>query len=247
MSASHDPIPSTVSSGTSVLRLLTRDGPMQVYTARPKAPARGAVIVIQEAFGVNDHIRDVTRRLAGRGHLALAPDMFHRSGVGTLGYDRREQAMAEIGALGPDEINTDVGAVLEHVRTAEGIDRVSVMGFCFGGRAAFTAATAHPGLAGTVVFYGPGIAAGPHAVIDRAVSITAPMLLHVGDRDPTIPAEQIGTIDGALTAAGVDFEQHVYPGAGHAFACDARPQMYSHLNAGTAWKRTYTFLDEHMS
>ncbi|MFC6879034.1 MULTISPECIES: dienelactone hydrolase family protein [Actinomadura] len=226
----------------------TADGPMRVYAARPAEPNGSAVVVLQEAFGVNDHIQDVARRLAERGHLALAPDLFHRNGVGTLGYEQHAEAMPLIGAIGADAIITDVRAVLDHLAAAEGIgaDRTAVVGFCFGGRAAFTAATALPGLAGTVVFYGPGIAAGPHAVLDRAASIDAPLLLHVGAQDPTIPAEQVEAIDAALRDAGVDFEQHVYEGAGHAFACDARPNMYVAGPAETAWARTHAFLDRRL-
>jgi carboxymethylenebutenolidase len=230
------------------ITLETAGGPMGVYAARPSTPNGRAVVVLQEAFGVNEHIQDIARRFAARGYLALAPDLFHRNGVGTLAYDQHAEAMPLIGAIGPDEIITDVRAVLDRLGGVEGIGagRTAVVGFCFGGRAAFTAATAVPGLAATVVFYGPGIAAGPHAVLDRADSIDAPMLLHVGAEDPTIPAEQVTAIDETLRKAGVDFEQHVYDGAGHAFACDARPHMYKAGPAAEAWSRTHDFLDRHL-
>ncbi|MCP2335760.1 dienelactone hydrolase family protein [Actinomadura rupiterrae] len=225
----------------------TATGPMRVYIARPDGPASRAVVVLQEAFGVNDHIQDIARRFAERGFLAVAPDLFHRNGVGTLAYDQHAEAMPLIGAIGADQIVTDVRAAQEYL-AGEGIPagRTAVVGFCFGGRAAFTAATAIPGLAATVVFYGPGIAAGPHAVLDRAAKIDAPLLLHVGADDPTIPSEQVAAIQDALTAAGADFEQHVYAGAGHAFACDARPHMYREEAADLAWTRTRAFLDRHL-
>ncbi|MBO2457596.1 dienelactone hydrolase family protein [Actinomadura violacea] len=232
---------------TEWITVETADGPMRVHTARPDAPADRAVIVLQEAFGVNDHIQDITRRFAARGFLALAPDLFHRTGITTLGYDQHAEAMPLIGAIGPDAITTDIGAVLDHL-AGEGVPaaRTAVVGFCFGGRAAFTAATTIPGLAATVVFYGPGIAAGPHAVLDRAGAIDAPMLLHVGADDPTIPADQVKAIDAVLQNAGTDHEQHVYDDAGHAFACDARPHMYRPGPADTAWTRTHAFLDRHL-
>ncbi|WP_067479096.1 dienelactone hydrolase family protein [Actinomadura hibisca] len=225
----------------------TADGPMRLYVARPDGPATRAVVVLQEAFGVNDHIQDIARRFAERGFLAVAPDLFHRNGVGTLGYDQHAEAMPLIGAIDADQIVTDVRAALAHL-DGKGVaaGRTAVVGFCFGGRAAFTAATAIPGLAATVVFYGPGIAAGPHAVLDRAKSIDAPLLLHVGAEDPTIPAEQVAAIEDALSGAGVEFAQHVYTGAGHAFACDARPHMYRDEPAALAWERTHTFLDRHL-
>ncbi|MER6959939.1 dienelactone hydrolase family protein [Streptomyces sp. NPDC000618] len=233
---------------TDWITVSTADGPMRVYVARPAQPADRAVVILQEAFGVNDHIQDIACRYAARGYLALAPDLFHRNGVGTLGYEQHAEAMPLIGAIGPEAIVTDVEAVLARLAGKEGIPttRTAINGFCFGGRAAFTAATGIRGLGATVVFYGPGIAAGPHAVVDRAKSIDAPMLLHVGSADPTIPGDQVVTIDRALTAAGVDFESYVYEGAGHAFACGARPHMYVEDSARTAWQRTHAFLDEHL-
>ncbi|GAA2611939.1 dienelactone hydrolase family protein [Actinomadura fulvescens] len=232
---------------TEWITVQTADGPMRVYVARPYAPATRAVVVLQEAFGVNDHIQDIARRFAERGFLAVAPDLFHRNGVGALGYDRHAEAMPLIGAISADQIVTDVRAALEYL-AGEDVQngRTAVVGFCFGGRAAFTAATAIPGLAATVVFYGPGIAGGPHAVLDRAKEIDAPLLLHVGADDPTIPAEQVTAIQDTLVAAGAGFVQHVYPGAGHAFACDARPHLYHEESASLAWARTHTFLDRHL-
>ncbi|MGI5404819.1 dienelactone hydrolase family protein [Streptomyces sp. CA-135486] len=243
---SDQPPPASVA--TDWVTLPTADGPMRTYAARPATPANRAVVVLQEAFGVNHHIQDIAHRYAARGFLALAPDLFHRNGAGTLGYEQHAEAMPLIGAIGPDAIVTDVNAVLDHLAQAEAIPaaRTAVNGFCFGGRAAFTAAASISGLAATVIFYGPGIAAGPHAVLDRAKSIDAPMLLHVGAEDPTIPADQVAAIDAALNAAGVTFDSYVYEGAGHAFACDARPHMYCADPAETAWQRTHTFLKRHL-
>ena len=233
--------------------LETADGPMRLYAAypqpqpQPQQLATRAVVVLQEAFGVNEHIQNVTRRFAARGFLAVAPDLFHRNGIAELRYDQHAEAMPLIGAIGPDAIITDISTVLRKLAD-EGFapERIAIIGFCFGGRAAFTAATATPGLGAAVVFYGPGIAAGPHAVLDRAASITAPLLLHVGSQDPTIPPEQIEAIASALRASGTSFAQHVYDGAGHAFACDARPHMFREPAATQAWDRTHDFLDEHI-
>ncbi|SFO37165.1 dienelactone hydrolase family protein [Actinomadura madurae] len=235
-------------SATAWRSVETADGAMNVYRAVPAGATDTAVIVLQEAFGVNEYIQDVTRRMAGRGHLGCAPDLFHRNGVGVLGYDRHTEAMPLIGAIGVDEIIADVRAVVDGLAVHDGIpaERIAVIGFCFGGRAAFTAATAIGGLAGTVVFYGPGIAAGPHAVLDRADRLDAPILMHVGSEDPTIPADQIAAIDAALARTSVPAEQHVYPGAGHAFACDARPAMYDAGAAALAWDRTFEFFDKHL-
>ncbi|MFT4068067.1 dienelactone hydrolase family protein [Paraburkholderia sp.] len=232
---------------TEWITLSTPDGAMRAYVARPLNATR-AVIVLQEAFGVNAHIQDVTRRLAGRGFLAIAPDLFHRSAVGEFGYDQHAEAVATIGSIGAPQIVADIGAVLDYLRDGAALDadRCAVIGFCFGGRAAFTAATAYPALGAAVVFYGGGIAAGPHALLDRVAQIEAPLLLHVGDSDPVIPREQIDALDAALRQANLTYRQHVYEQAGHAFACDARPAQFRRAAAELAWERTFAFLDEHV-
>lgn len=224
--------------------LETADGAMSSYVARPSHPATHAVVVLQEAFGVNPHICALADRFAELGYLALAPDLFHRTGVDVLGYDQHAEAVALISRIGVEAIETDIRAVAHHLHVAEGITLgyIAVVGFCFGGRAAFSAATRLPDLGAAVVFYGPGIAAGPHAVIQDAHRISAPLLIHVGQDDPTIPAAHVHAIDEALTQAGVRFQQHVYPGAGHAFLCDARPAMYRQDAAALAWDRTVAFL-----
>ncbi len=228
--------------------IATASGPMKLHLARPSQAARRAVIVAHEAFGVNDQIRGVVERFAARGFLAVAPDLFHRSGVEQLAYDQHAEAVALIGGITAADITQDIGAVLDHLAGEEHVPRAStaVVGFCFGGRAAFTAAVALPGLAASVVFYGPGVAAGPHALLDQAGRIRCPMLLHVGADDPLIPAEHREAIDRALSATGVPFEQHVYAGAGHAFANEDRPQMYRADEAGQAWRATDAFLDRHV-
>ena len=231
---------------TDWLTLDTADGPMPLYLARPSAATPpAAVIVLQEAFGVNDHIQDVTRRVAANGYLALAPNLFHRSGIDTVEYTDRDTAMRLIGELGTEPIVTDVGAVLSYLADAENIlaDRVAVLGFCFGGRAAFTVATALP-VAATVVFYGPGIARGPHATLDQTANIKGPVLMLVGDGDPTIPAEDVSATRAAAQRFGADLRVVVFAGAGHAFHCDARPAQYVADAAREAWLDTTEFLDQ---
>ncbi|MET7339200.1 dienelactone hydrolase family protein [Nonomuraea sp. NPDC005650] len=228
------------------LELSTRDGLMRVYRVRPADPItpRAAVMVLQEAFGVNDHIRDVTHRVAAEGYLALAPELFHRTGGGAVDYTDRDTAMALIDALSPEEITTDIHAVLDHLDEHEHIppQRCASIGFCFGGRAAVTAATSTPELGATVAFYGPGVVAGPHAVLDRLANITGAVLMIVGDQDPTIPAAHRDQIRAAADSAGVDLRLEVFPGAGHAFHCDARPTLYRADAAAKAWQMTMSLL-----
>jgi carboxymethylenebutenolidase len=152
----------TLSVETSWHDITTPQGTMRVYRAQPAGAAEPdrAIVVLQEAFGVNSHIQDITRRAAAQGYVAVAPELFHRTGTRTVGYSDHSVAMGLIGALGRDEIDNDVTATCAYLADTDGIpiERAGLMGFCFGGRAAFTAATALPGLAATVAFYGPGVA-----------------------------------------------------------------------------------------
>jgi carboxymethylenebutenolidase len=225
----------------------TSDGPMRVYRVEPRpedaAAPHTAVVVLQEAFGVNDHIQDVARRFAAQGYLAVAPDLFHRFGIQTVDYTDRDTAMTLIGELGPDSIIEDVSAVLTCLADAAEIPvgRTAIVGFCFGGRAAFTAATALP-VGATVVFYGPGIVRGPHAVLDRTANIAGPVLMLIGDADPTIPADDIAAIQSAAERPDTDLRIITFAGARHAFHCDARPNAYVADAARQAWLDTTEFL-----
>lgn len=216
----------------------TPDGVMGLYRAQPEGqrPDR-AIVVLQEAFGVNEHIQDVTRRVAAAGFVAIAPELFHRTGTRTLDYPDHPAAMALITELGREQVDNDIAATCDHLRDVDGIarERTGLMGFCFGGRAAFTAATALPGLAATAVFYGPGVASGPHGVLDRIGGLGGPLLYLVGDEDPTIPASDLDAIREAADMHGSDVRIETFPGAGHAFHCDARPQMYRPQAAAAAW------------
>lgn len=233
------------------LTLETLEGPMRVYRVRPRrdeaAPPPAAVILLQEAFGVNEHIQDVARRIAAEGYLAVAPDLFHRSNTAEVDYSDLDTAMALIGELGPDEVIPDVRTVFSALVEQEQIpaDRIAVVGFCFGGWAAFAAATALP-LAASVVFYGPGIVSGTHAVLTRVAGISGPVLMHVGDADPTIPAEDLAAIRAAARETGVDLRLVVHPGTGHGFHCDLRPDVYDADAAGRAWLQTVDFLEHQL-
>lgn len=229
------------------LPLDTADGTMLAYRVRPATSNSGtppaAVILLQEAFGVNDHIQDVARRFAAHGYLVVAPELFHGSGVHVVPYTDHDAAIALIGQIGPEPIVTDVGAVVCYLGDTEHIapEHIAVVGFCFGGRAAFTAAAALP-LAAAVVFYGPGIVRGPHAVLDQTGNITGRVLMFAGSEDPRIPADDIAAIRAAAQHHNVDLTVTVFPGAGHAFHCDARPTHYVADAATQAWRATIDFL-----
>lgn len=228
----------------------TADGPMDLYEALPSGAARGAVVVVQEAFGVNDHIREVTDRFAEAGFHAVAPALFHRAGGGTAPYDDFAQVLPLFEGLTDAGILVDVDAALDHLRSA-GIDDASIgiVGFCMGGRVTFLVSIERA-LGAAVGFYGGGIlnARFPQfpALIGRVGELRTPWLGLFGDRDTSIPVEEVEELRSALAGADVATEVVRYADAEHGFHCDARPSYDADASAD-AWARTLTWLGEHLS
>lgn len=229
----------------------TTDGPMRLYTARPDGEPRGAIVVVQEAFGVNPHIEDVTRRTADAGYYAVAPDVFHRSGPGSIvEYGDFGKVMDFFKDVSGDEaILTDIGAAIEHCRTNGFTDqRIGIVGFCFGGRVSFLTAL-HYALGASVGFYGGGIVTGRFPqfppLLDRVQSLQTPWLGLFGDQDASIPVDDVETLRSALRDANVETEVVRYPDAGHGFHCDRRAD-YREDDARDAWARTLQWFASHL-
>jgi carboxymethylenebutenolidase len=223
---------------------------MPVYQAIPDGP-RGGVVVIQEAFGVNDHIEDVTRRFAAAGYHAVAPHLFHRSGGGSVGYDNFAAIMPLFEGLTDEAVVADLdGArtVLHGAGLADG--SIGVVGFCFGGRVSFLAALERE-LGAAVGFYGGGIGKagrmGHAALVGLAAELRTPWLGLFGDQDQGIAVDEVEAIRAALAAgAATDHQVVRYPDATHGFHCDARP-AYHQPSATDAWDRTLRWLEAHLS
>jgi carboxymethylenebutenolidase len=228
----------------------TADGPMEVYVAVPDGTPAGAVIVIQEAFGVNDYIRDVTCRFADAGYHAVAPTMFHRAGGGTAPYDDFSKVMPLFRGVSDAGIVADVDATVAYLRGA-GFDdqQIGIVGFCFGGRVTFLIATRRA-LGAAVGFYGGGIVTKRLPLFDpligEAARLATPWLGLFGDADGGIPiadVEQLReTLDRETTVA---HEIVRYPGAEHGFHCDRR-SSYQEAAATDGWKRTLDWLRQHL-
>jgi carboxymethylenebutenolidase len=204
------------------------------WVERPAAPPRGGVVVVQEIFGVNPHIRAVAARFAQAGFLAVAPRLFDRVAPGTeLGYDEAGIARGRelVAALGFDAALRDVHAAAGWLR-AQGL-KAGVVGFCWGGTAALLSAT-RLGLP-AVSYYGGRSMAFLHE------HPQAPLLLHYGARDPLIPPEHVA----AQRAAFPEAEVHVHA-AGHGFNCDQRTDFDSAASAA-AWRLTLDFLHRHLA
>lgn len=231
--------------------LATPDGPMRCYEAAPDGDARGAVVVIQEAFGVNPHIEDVTRRFATAGYHAVAPDMFHRTGGGVVAYDDFGPVIEHFIGIGNDEsILADVDAALAYLRSV-GFDdsQIAIVGFCFGGRVSFLVASQRA-LGAAAGFYGGGIVTTRFpqfpALVDRASSMHTPWLGLFGDLDGSIPVDDVEQLRTALIDAPVDTDVIRYANADHGFHCDARP-AYNADAATDAWNRTLVWFDVHLA
>ncbi len=206
-----------------------------------------AVIVFEEIFGVNAHIRQVTERVAKEGYVAIAPDYHHRAWpYGTqLPYNTEgmQRGMAVIPKLTVEGLSADIAATIAHLRTRKeaNVDRLGAMGFCIGGHAAYFAAATVP-LRATPSFFGVGIPTsglGPPApTVTRSKDIKGKILCLFGAQDPMIPAAQVEQIERALTEAHVRHEIVTYPDASHAFFCEVRERgSYKEAAAKDAWER----------
>ena len=229
--------------------LTTADGPMELFEAPPAGDARGAVIVIQEAFGVNAHIRDVTTRFAAAGYHAVAPALFHRAGGGTADYGDFAAVIPLFEAVSDDGVLMDVDATIEHLHgLGFAADAIAVVGFCFGGRVTFLV-SARRALGAGVGFYGGGIVSKGalpfDALVGEAATLRTPWLGLFGDEDGGIPVDDVETLRTALDGAAVDTEIVRYPGAEHGFHCDVR-ESYHPEAAVDAWTRTLAWLQGHL-
>lgn len=232
---------------------LDAGGEMDAYLVVPSgngSPRRG-LVVIMEAFGVNSHIQDLTRRFAREGFVAIAPELFHRTGRNVISDDYTQfgSIAPHFQALTNEGIETDVRASLEHLRSRPDVDaaQVAIVGYCVGGFGAFLAAC-RCDVSRSVVYYGGGIVRERpqmklqlKPLLHEVGGIRAPMQLHFGDQDQGIPLADVEAIRAKLDEAGVQHELHVYPGAGHGFFCDQRAS-YHPGSAATAWERTVRFL-----
>jgi len=217
--------------------------PMPAYVAAPTgAGPHPAVIVIEEIFGVNSHIRDVTERVAREGYVAIAPDIHHRVAAGQeLKYDQEgmQKGMALIPKLTVDGFSADMKSTLAWLRGRSDVrgDRIGCMGFCIGGHLAYLAACTTD-VKATASFYGGGIAAfspgGGPPTVTKTPGIKGRILCFFGGQDPMIPADQVETIQKALADAHVKHEVIVYPDATHGFFCDQRGS-YHPTRAVEAW------------
>ena len=222
------------------LHLPSSSGDMAAFHARPATSNGRGLVLFQEAFGVNDHIRELAGRFARQGYEVLAPELFHRTAPGFAGsYDDFSSALPHMQALTQAGMSEDIAACYDAL--ARNCDQVVCSGYCMGGRAAFLAASLRPFRA-AASYYGGNIP----SLLDRAPHLQAPVLFFWGDKDTHIPAAQREQVLAALRAAGKSFTDVTFGEAGHAFFNDARPS-YHPASAQQAWAHTLAFFDWHCS
>ena len=229
----------------------TADGEMRVFVARPEGnQSLPGIIVIQEIFGVNGHIQDVTRRYAEQGFVAAAPEIYHRFEQRDVPYSDMQTAFGLRRQLSDDQVMMDVDATFELLNNRQDVQKgqVGIVGFCYGGRVAYLAATRNPNLKAVASYYGGGIAADdPNAPVHATRNIRAPMILFFGEQDQSIPMDQVRQIEKTLKEQGKQFELHTYPEAGHGFFCDARAGNFNEQAAADAFPKTIQFFKRNLA
>ncbi len=215
--------------------LMARDGhEFSAWLAAPAGKPRGAVLVLQEIFGVNAHIRAVADSYAAEGYVAIAPALFDRVRRGIeLGYtpETMKEGMGYVQQLAPEKTLLDLAACIAVVKHA---GRTGVVGFCWGGKLAYVSACELPVACG-VAYYGGGIAK------ELAKTPKCPMLYHFGGKDSHIPESDIAQI----RAADPRGTFYIYPDADHGFNCDMRGS-FNAAAAALARQRTLAFLAQHL-
>ncbi len=215
--------------------LMARDGhEFSAWLAAPSGRPRGAVVVIQEIFGVNPHIRAVTDSFAAEGYVAIAPALFDRVRRGIeLGYNAEtmKEGFGYVQQLQREKTLLDISACIAVVKHA---GRVGVVGFCWGGRMAYVSACELPVACG-VAYYGGGIAQ------ELGKTPRCPMLYHFGGLDSHIPLSDVEKLRAADSGGTI----YVYPQADHGFNCDARASFNAPA-AQLARQRTLAFFGQHL-
>jgi carboxymethylenebutenolidase len=235
---------------STTIRLRTPDGEMKVHQAQPRAQGSfPAVIVIMEAFGLNDHIKDVAERIAQEGYVTVAPDLYYRESPNVVGYDRLDAAIALMQKLVAEKVMADLGAVIEHLKRQNVVlrERIGITGFCMGGTLTFLAACKFPEeIKAGVSFYGGGIAtSSPTAPLNLAGDLQAPLLCLFGEKDPYIPLAEVHQIETTLQRLGKVHEVKIYPDADHGFFCNDRAS-YHPAAAADAWEKLKGWFERYL-
>lgn len=232
------------------VQIPVKDGKIPAYRVQPaNGNTFSIVLVIQEIFGVHEHIQDVCRRLGKLGYLAIAPELFVRQGdVSKLGsVDEIRQVVAKV----PDaQVLSDLDAVVDWaVKSAKGnAEQLAITGFCWGGRTTWLYSAHNPNIKAGVAWYGRLLGTAseltPNHPIDIAATLTVPVLGLYGGKDPGIPLDTVEQMKERLQSGPSQSEIVVYPDAPHAFFADYRPS-YREAAAKDGWNRLQTWFKQY--
>jgi len=210
------------------------------YLAVPESGHGPGVVVLQEWWGLEPHIKDVCDRFAAQGFLALAPDLYRGETT-----DQPDEAQQKMMALSMDQAEKDMRGAVDYLSEHEAFDGggVGSVGFCLGGGLSVWAATANPKVDAVVTYY----YVMPHGKPDFS-KVDAPVLGHFGTDDDFVPVDDAKALEKELNDAGAEAKFEFYEGAGHAFANDHdRLGTYDEEKSKRAWSRTVEFLKQHLS
>ncbi|MBD2088942.1 dienelactone hydrolase family protein [Microcoleus sp. FACHB-1515] len=242
----------TLQIRSNLTQIHSGDLAIDAYLAIPETDQKvPAIVVIQEIFGVNAHIRNVCDRIAKLGYVAIAPAIYQRLAPRyETGYSEADVKQGRIykEQTKVDELLSDIQAAIDYVKTLPQVepDRIGCIGFCFGGHVAYLAATL-PDIKATASFYGAGIPnwspGGGTATIERTAEIKGKLYAFFGADDASIPPEHVEAIRSALDRHSIEHQVFVYPKAGHGFFCEAR-SSYAPEAAKAAWQQVQQLFDE---
>ena len=217
-------------------------------------PASGGpypgLIVVMEAFGLNDHIKGIADRFAAEGFVALAPNLFFRQPDNVAPYSDLPKALRLMGSLDDDQVVADMTAAIDHLKPLKEVKpKFGTVGFCMGGRISFLTACRNNDVQATAPYYGGGMVSaskpGAKAPIDYVENLKASVLAFFGGKDAFIPLSDVDKFRDALNKAGKRAEVVLYPDADHGFMCDDRPSHHPQ-HAREAWTKTIAFFNQHL-
>ncbi|MDZ4874686.1 MAG: Carboxymethylenebutenolidase [Chroococcidiopsis cubana SAG 39.79] len=231
---------------TNHVKILAGDLDIDAYLAAPTVDGTyPGIVVLQEVFGVNSHIRDVTERIAKLGYVAIAPALFQRLAPGfETGYTPEELEVGRKYAweqTKASELLSDIQAAIAYLKALPQVkpNAIGCIGFCFGGHVAYLAATL-PDIKATAAFYGAGIPTrtpgGGSPTLSRTSEISGTIYAFFGLEDGSIPTEHINQIEAELTKYHISHKIFRYHGAGHGFFCDRRAS-YNPEATANAWEQ----------
>src|SRR5436305_4994146 len=215
--------------------------PAYLSLPKKKSIAPGAVLVIHEVFGLNDHIKSIADRISNEGYVALAPNFFVRAAEPPPKDTTDMQALRKAAGSIPTEVAIkDMQAGLDYLKTVKSArQHFASIGFCMGGGFSYQIATHTKDLAGAAIFYG-------RTPVELVPQVSCPLLCSFGALDTGIPPEKVKEFEEALKKAGKQADIKVYEGAKHGFFNNTRPEAYNAEAAADAWQRVLKFFHERL-